>query len=440
MSGVKLLPNLGAEEGSDWQAFRSEARVRVAARLWSLLFSGDHELCVPGAAAVAEQPWPSQSCKTLWPTSLGSVPDRTVFDWLDTDGSNGNAIEATAWLNTRSLEKSVRRHFASGLAGPDPGCVTRVHDKAFATRAARELGLCSRELATAIQIIEPESLRAPDDLIQSLTAALAAWPDWMQRAFTLKPRFGSSGRGRVSGTDQLDSRSIRGAFPRLAERGGAIFEPWLSRKTDLSVSLFVSPTDAPGQQRPATTILGSLELLVTSAGVYRGHCGEVDSRGRIFSGHRDDETLRADAAAVANRARAAGFSGPCGVDAFTYVQPELGTDPEANAASGRETLRSLVEFNGRMTMGGVAIGLVRRALPQVRASLELEPGMRRGFLLTHLKAGASDDLDRLTTAAGCDTIVLELSSPGFEAEGRPILIFAREPTALREAHRAIFRC
>ena len=34
-------------------------------------------------------------------------------------------------------------------------------------------------------------------------------------------------------------------------------------------------------------------MLVTQAGLYRGHFGEVDSRGRIFSGHPKDESLRA---------------------------------------------------------------------------------------------------------------------------------------------------
>jgi hypothetical protein len=262
----------------------------------------------------------------------------------------------------------------------------------------------------------------------------------MAGAFTLKPRLGSSGRGRVSGSLTTDQRSIRGAFPRLAQRGGAIFEPWLSRRTDLSVSLFVPPPDASGPQPAAITLLGSLELLVTPSGVYRGHCGEVDSRGRIFSGHPEDETLRADAAAVANEARAAGFFGPCGVDALTYVPADIDSTSATETDFDHERLRSLVEFNGRLTMGGVAIGLVRRALPQVREALALEPGMRRGFLLTYLEPDASDDLEALVRAGGDDTVVIELSSPGFESEGRPILIFAKERAPLRQAHRALFRC
>jgi hypothetical protein len=430
MTRAELLPNLGAEEGGDWQAYRSEARVRVAARLWSLLFSRDHALHGPGTSD--KEAMRPQACEVLWPSALGPAPAKVVFDWLA--ASDG----ATAWLNTESVEREARARFASGVAGPSPACVARVHDKAFAIEAARELGLFSRDLEATIQIIEPESLGSSDALVATLDAALREWPEWTGRAFTLKPRLGSSGRGRVSGTQTLDRKAIRGAFPRLANRGGAILEPWLSRKTDLSVSLFVPKPGEPEQQVAATTILGTLELLVTTSGVYRGHCGEVDSRGRVFSGHRDDETLRADAAAVANQARAMGFFGPCGVDAFTYFQSE--SEFESEPERSRERLRSLVEFNGRMTMGGVAIGLVRRALPQVRERLELTPGLRRGFLLTFVEPDASHDVDALVRAGGADTIAIDLSSPGFESEGRPILLFARDRDPLREAHRALFGC
>lgn len=431
MIPIELLPNLGAEEGNDWQAYRSEARVRMAARLWALLFSGESCLYVPDASD--KKTWQQHSCADLWPEALGPVPTEAVFDWL----AAGKGPRA--WLNTESAEREARERFSTPLSGPAAECVARVHDKAFAIKAARELGLLSGALETAIQVIDPASLRSPETLVRSLDAALQEWPDWTRREFTLKPRRGSSGRGRVGGINTVDRDSIRGAFPRLANRGGAIFEPWLSRMTDLSVSLLVPTPDQPVEP---TTILGSLEMLVTASGVYRGHCGEVDSRGRIFSGHPDDETLRADAASVANLAREKGFSGPCGIDAFSYLE------------SDRERLRSLVEFNGRMTMGGVAIGLVRRALSQVREGLELTPGERRGFLFTFIEprvasteqSGTEDALDELIRASDSknenenEMIALDLSSPDFESDGRPILIFARNREPLRQAHRDLFGC
>ena len=53
---------------------------------------------------------------------------------------------------------------------------------------------------------------------------------------------------------------------------------------------------------------------------------------------------------VAEAAAAAGYHGPCGVDAFAFRGP-----------GGESTLRSVVELNARFTMGTVALGLLRRA-------------------------------------------------------------------------------
>ena len=217
-------------------------------------------------------------------------------------------------------------------------------------------------------------------------------------------------------------------MPRLADRGGAIFEPWLERQTDLSVSFHLA--EPPTASAP--TLLGSLEMLVTASGLHRGHCGEVDSRGRVFSGHALDETLRADAAAVAGRAAEAGFWGPCGIDAFTYLDSDR--DPD------RPRLRGLVEFNARTTMGLVTIGLVRRALPRVRDALGLEPGNRRAFLLTSIPAKARDAQAAFVAACGPNAQALALGSAVTEQEACPWLVFGPEKDALRTAHSEIFGC
>jgi uncharacterized ferritin-like protein (DUF455 family) len=416
-SHFDLLPNLGAEEGDDWQAYRKEPRVRMAARLWALLFEPDCCLAVPESTSKAATT--RVSCRALWPRALGSVPNEPVFEWLrSADGPR-------AWLNTPSLETDSRTSPDSKLAGPSAECLARIHDKAFAARTAKEFDLHPSDLAAAIRVIEAEEFRSPEVLIRSLDAALEQWPDWMGRAFTLKPRQGSSGRGRVAGTNRVDRETIRGAFARFANRGGAIFEPWLARCCDLSVSMHVP---APEQTDRPTTILGSLEMIVTASGGYRGHCGEVDARGRVFSGHSDDEKLRVAAVSVAEHARSTGFFGPCGVDAFRYLEQE------------HERLRSLVEFNARMTMGAVIIGLVRRALPNVRGTLELTPGDRRGFLVTFIDKKNRRFLDALIRDAGENTFALDLTSPGFESETQPFLLFAHDREPLRRAHQKIFGC
>ena len=103
-------------------------------------------------------------------------------------------------------------------------------------------------------------------------------------------------------------------------------------------------------------LLGSLRQLVARSGVYRGHYGQVDSRGRIFSGSPWDETIREAAVEAALEARTRGYWGPCGTDAFSFMLPA------AEGSGGETLLRPIVEFNARFTMGIVAIGLVRRAL------------------------------------------------------------------------------
>jgi len=418
---IDLLPNLGAEEGDDWRSVRDQPPVRSAARLWYLLFGPNARLRVPDAEGL----WTQRRRDAIWPKALGAPPDSPAFAWL---GQNTGAI---AWLNTESVAIEARTTLESELSGPPPQVVRSVHDKAFAVEAATELGLAPRSLEPLVQVIEPDALRAPDELLPRLDRLLETWPEWTERRFTLKPRFGSSGRGRVGGSDRVDSARVRGALARLAKRGGAIFEPWLDRVVDYSVSILV-----PDRREPDVlpTLLGSLEMWSTASGVYRGHFGEVDSRGRVFSGARDDESLRADAAAVAALARGRGYLGPCGIDSFRY------RERVAIEEACIERMRGAVEFNARPTMGLVTIGLVRRALPVVRDALELTPGDRRGFALTYHDPDDDHWRSRLEASLPGDAILLDLSTKDESADPRPVLAFTRDPETLRAARRNVFDC
>ncbi|HEB90443.1 MAG TPA: hypothetical protein ENI85_12800 [Deltaproteobacteria bacterium] len=406
--GPTLLPNLGAEEGEDWRALATQPRVRVAARLFAHLLSATAHIALPDPSRGTMTSW--WPCDEAWPDALGPRPTGPVFDWLE----SGSPPHPVPWLVTPDLDRWSRETFGRGLAGPPPECVARLHDKAFAIRTARTLGLDPAGLAPLLRILAPEDLRSPDALVRRLDADLRGWPAWTGRRFTLKPRWGTSGRGRVGGRGTADTPGVRGAFARLAARGGAIFEPWLPRRNDLSVSLRIPPLEETGMQ---PVLLGSLETLVTPSGVFRGHLGEVDSRGRVFSGLRQDEALRSDAAAVARIAREQGFHGPCGIDAFCYLEGE------------RERLRPLVEFNARATMGLITIGLVRRALPLVRERLGLEPGGRAGFVFAITEttgepaAEADPPLTKELEASGSDALVLDLSSDPIPSPARPLLVF-----------------
>lgn len=419
--GIDLFPNLGAEEGEDWRSYRDQPAVRSAAHLWCLLFGPNtrlHTRRTPGE-------WQERRRDTLWPSALGSPADSPVFSWL------ARSAGPIAWFNTQGVADAARTVLAAELSGSLPEIVREVHDKAFAVEASIELGLAPDSLAALFEILEPDMLRSPDPLIRRLDHTLAAWPGWTERRFTLKPRFGTSGRGRVAGRDRVDSAAVRGSLRRLAERGGAIFEPWLDRVGDYSVSLLV-----PGPEQPDAlpTVLGSLEMWSTVSGAYRGHCGEVDSRGRVFSGDREDESMRADAAAIASRARSRGYFGVCGVDSFRY------REPSESSGTRVERMRGAVEFNARTTMGVVTIGLVRRALPLVRDALALTPGDRRGFALTYHDPEDRQWRGRLEASLGDDAVVLDLSTGNDPGDLRPVLVFTRDLDTLRAARRETFDC
>jgi hypothetical protein len=427
-----LLPNIGAEEDPNGQAISIQAPALVAARLWALLFGKRDTLYLPEGDAKG----PSIRCEALWPADLGDPPEEAAFPWLVPGGVH-------AWLNTETAVAHAREAFGEPLVGPAPESVRALGDKANTARVCAELGLGPASLLQLIEPLTPEECLDPDTLIPRLDALLRSWPDWTERRFTLKPRFGTSGRGRAGGIDSVDTPAIRGALPRLAARGGAMLEPWLKRQADLSVSLLVPP---PETSEALPTILGSLEMLTSPSGLYRGHCGEIDNRGRVFSGHREDEFLRGEAALLAADARRSGFSGPCGVDAFTYLEED------------RIRLRSAVEFNPRITMGIVTIGLIRRALPRVREALDLSPGQRRGFLMTTFGEQDLPRREAMLARLGKDALVIDLASSRIEpysaavagehengasrdaAALRPMLFFTPDLESLRAAYREATGC
>jgi len=355
---VLLIPNLGAEEGAGWDApafgppdeapgklqLARERAQRTATRLWRGLFAAGTR-CIGQAASAADE---------LWPKCLGIRNPRPSFEWLEVPGC------AVAWLNTPAALRFAREA-QRRLVGADPEVVREVHDKAFAHRVAVAQRLLPNCLEPCISLLEPDALRDPDRAIRDIEAALARWPAWTAGRFTLKPRFGTSGRGRVAGSAERVA-AARGGFARLAESGGALLEPWLERTCDLSAQIWIGPDRR-------LMLLGATELLVDGSGLYRGQRGFVDSRGRVTSGNSYEAAMLEGAMAVAAAAAAAGYHGPCGVDAFAF-----------QVAPGRVELRPVVEFNARFTLGIVAIGWLRRALPLIRKQLALAPAAPKAFV------------------------------------------------------------
>lgn len=357
--GPLLIANLGAEEGGGPAASR-DAAVRAAARLWRGLFS-------PPA-----------------------------FDWLP------GPEAAVAWLNT---EEAAREASAAGrqLSGAPPEVVRRVHDKAFALWVAESEGLVPDRLKGLCSALDAEEIRDAATALRCIAQRVEAWPAWAQSAFTLKPRLGSSGRGRVAVSGLAGLPAVRGALPRLAQRGGLVLEPWLERSEDLSAQLWLGPD---GSLR----LVGTTGQLLAPSGLYRGQCGSVDSKGRVASGSRHDEAVREAAARVAQAASRAGYSGPCGLDAFAF-----------RSAQGGAWLRPVVEWNARHTLGHVVIGWVRRSLPALKRGFGLAPGKLCHF---HFRLDAPADWP----PPGDGLLFVPLGEPDDGA--RPGLLFAQSAEAL----------
>ena len=349
-----LYPNCGGEEGGDWSRFSRFPGVWNCLRLWRFLFPAESV----GAIGPVELP------DVFWPAEIEKAPAHAAFRWIDQQPG------AHPWWGDTYAQAAFKQAKVP-WTGPDPHQARHVHDKAFAVEAGRKLGFEANSLRGLSEIFSPEALEEPDKFIQTVQSRIRNWPVWLD-AFTLKPRLGSSGRGRIAGTrSDFNQDTLCRGLPRMKQRGGAILEPWLSRQHDLSVALHLS-TDRPGSPS-AVTLLGSLESIMHPSGLPMGHFGEMDSRGRVFSGSPFDEDIREAAVALAQAAHDAGYTGPCGVDAFTFTRQE---DGEA-----RETLRPIVEFNARYTLGLLAVGVLRRLLEWVKATLALTPGERIAFFV-----------------------------------------------------------
>lgn len=338
-----LFPNLGAEEGPGWRRSLALPKVRRTVGWWRTLFER-------GASVVGLD----DEIPSLMPAPLEHDAGRAAFDFMDAPGA------LVPWLSTEEAAELARAH-GLALACAPAEVVARVHDKAFALGVAERQGLLPSDLSGAIQVLEPELLRDVAGASRHLEA-------FRGRGFVLKPRFGSSGRGRV----RVDGSELAGAFARLAARGGCLLEPWLERTQDLSAQLWIGP-DAE------IRLLGTLRQDLTPSGVWSAHSGEIDAQGGIRSGSAWDASVRDAALRLAGAARDVGFSGACGLDALAYRLP-----------TGGEALRPVVEFNARFTVGTIAVGLVQRAL----RCAQIERGQRFRFTSeTGLEVGSTGQGD-----------------------------------------------
>lgn len=224
-----------------------------------------------------------------------------------------------AWLNTPLAQRAAD---ARGLRlfGADVDVVKMVHDKGFCARVVDEHGLLPDALRGRIHVVDAV------DLTPANTKRFAG--------LVAKPRFATSGRGRVLvPTGGLSQRSC----DKLKARGGAVFEPWLDRDADWSTQWWI---DDDGVRW-----LGTTRALQHENGVWRGAALTIEDDGTITSGHALERELVELSQPVVTAAAAAGYRGACGVDLFRFALP------------GSPRVLRACELNARFTAGFVAVML-----------------------------------------------------------------------------------
>lgn len=255
-----------------------------------------------------------------------------------------------AWLNT---ELAVRKAFKAeqSLFGSDPRIVGAVHDKAFCVDVVRQRGLLDAKFDALITVLGPDELT-----VQSIARACVFPPGWASThshpaSFTIKPRRGTSGRGRV---DSRRPDQIERAIPRLKELGGAVVEPWLLRRGD-----FASQWRVHDDGR--IEFLGSSGSAITPAGLWRWSDVVVDDDGGVVAcdhegrGYARHAEFVEGSYFVVAAARDAGYRGPCGVDGFLFYDHD-----------SDQLLLRIVELNARFTAGLVAVCRARGHPPGSR--------------------------------------------------------------------------
>jgi hypothetical protein len=292
--------------------------------------------------------------QALLPSRLGAFVDDDAF---------------VAWLNTPGALHAAQ---AAGrpLWGADPGVVDVVHDKGWCIRAQRALGIIDAGTDAHISVVD-----AVDVDVDVLAAAVARAGE----NATLKPRRGTSGRGRVHGSRP---ETWPGALDRLRKLGGVVVEPWQKRVVDWSSQWRVDDDGQVhflGTTRAVTLTSGgwvAAVVDVTADGVVaadvndlaRGAAVEGEGvEGEGVEGVEDPAGLRLhgllrrfvdESRLLVAAAAREGYVGFCGVDAFVYA-----------ADDGALQLR-MVELNARFTAGLVAVGLALRVPPGMRLRFE----------------------------------------------------------------------
>lgn len=248
------------------------------------------------------------------------------------------------------------------LPPASPEVVARVGHRSFALELAEALG---GSLPGARMVADPGALEAhlaAGDRRSGLAASSGRW--------VVKAPYSAAGRERFRGTDSGELRrpEVRRRLEGLFERHGALlFEPWVERSADFGCAGLLG--------RGASRLASRHRLEIDRRGAFRAivvPAPAAEEPARALDpdavGLRPEEARLLDRAfeAVAARLRAAGYTGPFGLDAFRWRRPD-----------GSEAFRPLAEINPRITFGLVARGLADRlasGVPPAAAPIRLDLG------------------------------------------------------------------
>jgi hypothetical protein len=234
------------------------------------------------------------------------------------------------------------------LPAPPPAVAAAVHHRAFGLGIAAELG---QALPGARMVDSSADLAA--HLVSGLLGTTGSW--------ILKAPLSAAGRSRYIHRpgEQLNEPQVRRRIERLfARHGPLLFEPWMDRTEDFGCVALLSPS---GER-----LAGFHRLLVDRRGQFAGI--ELTATFQGFAGLSGEERKGMEEAlgATARALRAAGYTGPFGIDAWRY-----------RSQRGDLAFQPLCEVNARMTFGLVARALVDR----LRGPLGLAPGERVRLVL-----------------------------------------------------------
>lgn len=264
------------------------------------------------------------------------------------------------WLMTPFAVKSQKKHVHVLFADKSHDATSaqihmQCHDKAWAYNEGRALGLdahlLGRRWYDCCAVLDQPNWEIIVEKVRQ--AQKLGYP------VGVKPRLGSSGRGRISiqtvehhenhekndedVTDGIRNRAgILAGLQRLGGQG-AIIEPWLPRLQDFSTLWYIDPATKQIQ------FLGITTLLVSDSGIYRGNCGIYNATDDVFllEDIKIQNELKEKTHKLVEKARDTGFTGFCGIDSFLYSE------------DNQPVLRSIVEFNARITVGILALFAVR---------------------------------------------------------------------------------